>query len=91
MNFETHSVLKDYTVVAYAEEVILDENDELDGSFAWVVYHNDSTHLFVARVDHNSGDVQVAGRWFFADAKEFADGFLNATRAMFERTTGLRS
>jgi hypothetical protein len=88
MNFETHSVLKHYTVVAHAEENILDANDELDGSFIWVVYHNDSTHLFVGRVDNNSGKLQQVTFWPYRDARDYATFFASAMVLLYERSTG---
>jgi hypothetical protein len=83
-----HDVLSRYTIVACAQDSVLDENDELASTFMWVVYHNDSTHLFVSRVDHMSGEVRVHTQWPYASAKEYAEAFRQAMAILYERSTG---
>ena len=88
MNLFDYAALKDFTVVASAIETILDPNDELDGAFIWVVYHNDSSDLFFARLDVMDGELKVITNWPYADVKEYAASYGVAMIMLWEAATG---
>ena len=91
MNLDTYQALRGYTIVASAMETIHDpETDEVPGDFIWVIYHNDSTHLFLGRLDVNSGILTLAISLPYSNNQEYVAEFNIAFSYLFARATGQR-
>src|SRR5262245_39488956 len=89
MNLNHYSRLDGYTIVASAFETIHESvTDEIPGDFIWVIYHNDSTHLFVARLSVNSGALQPYNNWRYTNNVDYVLAFAAAMAILYERATG---